>query len=159
MKLIHLLLLPFLLVLVLVFVCAAIFVLHLFLISVFFIRRVLVIARIWRNTKQFISGGFSYYNTVVIKWYIFAQMPLETCICKEYKKINTHHTCCHALIYPVPYPSCGPYVCVPSLCTCLYACGSLQEENSVTFFKSEWGIDWNNPTMDWRKCMTAVYLH
>lgn len=45
---IHLLLLPLLLVLVLVFVCAAIFVLHLFLllVSVFSVREVLLIARV-----------------------------------------------------------------------------------------------------------------
>ncbi len=45
---IHLLLLPLLLVLVLVFVCAAIFVLHFFLllVSVFFVRGVLVIASV-----------------------------------------------------------------------------------------------------------------
>lgn len=57
---IHLLLLPLLLVLVLVFVCAAIFVLHLFLllVSVFFVRGVPVIARGLKN-KILNLGDFS----------------------------------------------------------------------------------------------------
>lgn len=47
----HLLLLAFLLVLVLIFVCAAVFVLHLLLVFVFFVRKVLVVATTARNTE------------------------------------------------------------------------------------------------------------
>lgn len=48
----------------------------------------------------------------------------ETCMYAGYE--NKHHTRCHALISPAPYPSYGPCVCVP--CTCLYACESLKGE-------------------------------
>lgn len=56
-------------------------------------------------------------------------------------------TCCHAWIYPVPYLSCGPYVYVPSLCTCLYACGSLKKQNSITILKQThmyWQVQYKN---------------
>lgn len=54
-----------------------------------------------------------------------------------YKKIGiTIHTRCHALISLAPSPSCGPYVCVPSLYTCLYACKSLTRK-TVTFYNGE----------------------
>lgn len=56
-------------------------------------------------------------------------------------------TCCHAWIYPVPYLSCGPYVYVPSLCTCLYACGSLKKQNSITILKQT-HIDKYNTKID-----------
>lgn len=78
------------------------------------------------------SGGFSFNYSKQKKqqkmggmlWPRSRHQHAETCIYAEYE--NKHHTRCHALISPVPFPSYGPYVCVPFPCTCLYACESLK---------------------------------
>lgn len=105
----------------------------------------------FKEIQTLMSGAFSFYYSIQenyssIQVVHFEQTPPDMCIYEESR--STHHTCCHALISPVPCPSCGPYVCVPSpytcLCTCLRRKQWEDRGKTVSHLSRVTHIDWIN---------------